>query len=95
MSKKKKRQKKTKLVYLEWEDSCGSTGRWTLIEEMKPDQPIHKSIGWIVFENSRWVIIVPHISSTPEHETVAYTGQGQMTIPKSAILKKVRVRLTF
>lgn len=79
---------KNKLVYIEWEDSCGSTGRWTEIKDMKPDQPIHKSIGWVLQENKRWMVIVPHISSYPEHPKVAYTGQGQMTIPKSAILKK-------
>lgn len=84
---------KNKLVYIEWEDSCGSNGRWTEIEDMKPDQPKHKSIGWILQETKRWIVIVPHISSYLEHPKVAYTGQGQMTIPKSAILKKKIINL--
>ena len=85
---------KNKLVYIEWEDSCGSTGRWTKIEDMRPDQPIQKSIGWVVYSDLKWIIIVPHISSYPEHPKVAYTGQGEMTIPKSAIIKTKVINIT-
>lgn len=83
-----------KLVYIEWEDSCGGNGRWTELEEMKPDQPFQKSIGWVMHESKRWIVIVPHISSTPDHPKVAYTGQGEMTVPKSAILRKKIISLS-
>lgn len=76
------------LVYIEWEDACGPQGIWVDIEDMKPDQPINKSVGWLVAEDERWVIVVPHLASGPNNPEVAYTGQGEMTIPKSAILKK-------
>ncbi len=77
-----------KLVYIEWEDSAGGTGRWTEIEDMIPDQPIQKSIGWLMHETDRWVVLVPHLSSEADHPKVLFTGQGEMTIPKSAILKQ-------
>lgn len=83
-----------KLIYVEWEDSCGGHGRWVEIADMVPDQPIQKSIGWVLQEDERWIVIVPHVSSTPDHPRVSFTGQGQMTIPKSAILKTEVIHLT-
>lgn len=78
-----------KLVYIEWEDSCGGSGLWTDIDKMElNDMPIQKSVGWVVCEDKKWIMIVPHIGTTPGSPTFAYTGQGQMAIPKSAIVKK-------
>lgn len=82
------KNKRKKLVYIEWEDSTGGSGRWTDIEEMIPDPPVHKSIGWLMHETKKWIVLVPHISGEPNHPTVLFAGSGEMTIPKSAILKK-------
>lgn len=74
-----------KLVYIEWEDSCGDdSGRWRDLDYIKKDTPVPiKSVGWLVAENKNSKTIVPHLSGL-EH------GQGNMTIPNSAI-KKFRV----
>ena len=86
-------KEENKLLYIEWEDSAGSLGRWTDIDDMKPDQPIHKSVGWLMYDTDRWIVLVPHLSSEPDHPKVLFTGQGQMTIPKSAILKQQEISL--
>jgi len=82
-----------KLVYVEWEDSCGGNARWTEIKDMEPNQPNQKSIGWLMHESDRFIVVVQHISSEPDHPRVMFVGHGEMTIPKSAILKQIEVNI--
>ena len=76
--------KTMKFVYIEWEDSCGDGSRWREIDDIKKDRaPTIRSVGWLLAETQNSKTIVPHLSDS-DH------GQGEMTIPKSAI-KKFRV----
>jgi len=76
-----------KLVYIEWVDSCGDSSRWRELDDIKKDKPVLiRSVGWLLAETQESKTIVPHLSDS-DH------GQGEMTIPKSAI-KKFRVLKT-
>jgi hypothetical protein len=52
-----------KLVMIEWLDSLSGCG-WQSIEQIRDSrQPLYcRSVGWLVSENKKCNIIVPHIS---------------------------------
>lgn len=73
-----------KLVYIEWEDSAGDGSHWRELDYIKQDRPARiRSVGWLLAETENSKTIVAHLSGSNH-------GQGEMTIPKSAI-KKFRV----
>jgi len=79
------------LVYLEWVDSQGCTPSWQHISDYTPELPIHKSIGWIIHEDTKSVSITGNIAD--ETETSYYQANGIMTIPKVAITDRRELKL--
>ena len=74
-----------KLTYVQWSDSYGCSSRWgDLDPETVPEELVCQSVGWVVYETSKVLTLVPHISPVPD-QTVQ--GCGDMTIPKCAIKK--------
>lgn len=80
--------KKTKLELIEWEDSYNNDMSWKLIKDIPDPAPmICASVGWVIKETKKNIIIAPHISDIKEYRTLGTTC-GCLTIPKSAIIKR-------
>tara|TARA_Y100000310_G_C20189276_1_gene581756 strand:+ start:93 stop:341 length:249 start_codon:yes stop_codon:yes gene_type:complete len=76
------------ILYIEWEDSWSPAGAWRDPDSFTvPD--VCKSIGWLVYEDEKWIGVAGHIDSFEEDSTVA----GTFLIPKSCIKKKKKVTL--
>ena len=81
-----------KLYIIKWIDSYNTTTAWELISEMgKPQSMICISVGWIEKETKNNIVIIPHISDINNKKSKG-NGCGAMTIPKSAILKRVKLK---
>jgi hypothetical protein len=71
-----------KLVQVEWEDAFGCASSWESIKETKADPMMAISVGWVMRESERGLLLVPHRAMLPEEED----GCGDMVIPRAAIL---------
>ncbi len=77
-----------KLIYIEWQDARGASPEWREIDIAREDgMCICKSIGWVIRENDKFIQLAPHFGQDPEQVC------GDMTIPKSAIIKKLEVNI--
>lgn len=77
----RKKLKVGSLVYVEWEDSLGCPRGWDDIDVcLDSEIATIRSIGWVARVTKRFVVLVPHASSSG-------CTQGQMTIPLSGFLK--------
>lgn len=79
----------TKTIELiEWEDSMSSAAGWQELDR-EWECAIARSVGEVVFEDDTRVTIAGHvIDAGPAWDRQA---QGVMTIPKSAIRRRVRL----
>ena len=81
-------------VLVEWEDSYGCSSSWEDLGENESREPEHmrcRSIGWLVRQSKRNVVIVPHLA---ENERMGIKqGCGDMTIPAASILSLTRLNL--
>ena len=79
---------------MEWEDSYGCSSSWEDLNESDNREPEHmrcRSIGWLVRQSKRNVVIVPHLA---ENERMGIKqGCGDMTIPTASILSLTRLEL--
>lgn len=75
-----------KLQLIEWVDSVGCASRWTTIQDPFPEIALSRcrSVGWIVHENAKAIVIVPHLADMGD----STQGQGDLTIPKCAITRR-------
>jgi hypothetical protein len=75
-----------KLVMIEWLDSHAGRG-WQSIKQIKDScEPLYcRSVGWLVSENKKCKIIVPHISGEKNGNIVLH-GCGDLAIPTKAIV---------
>lgn len=81
------------LVLIEWEDSFGVGPSWEPIpDDLDPAPASCFSAGWLVAENDRVVTLVPHIHDADESIGAVLSGCGDMTIPKSCILKRTDLK---
>ena len=81
-----------KLVYIEWHDAHGVEPNWEWMEELleKVDYIcITKSVGWLIKENSKQVVVLPHYIAASKD--MRAQGCGEMTIPKVNILRLVEL----
>jgi hypothetical protein len=69
-----------RLVLVEWLDSYGCSPNWQPLGSVKAEPMVCKSVGWLLHEDDRYKVIVPHISEGTEQ------GCGDMTIPTAAIV---------
>lgn len=73
---------------IEWEDSMSSAAGWQELDH-EWECAVARSVGQVVFEDETRVTIAGHvIDAGPTWEMQA---QGFMTIPKSAIRRRVRM----
>lgn len=79
---------KRNLEYIEWEDSYGCSSRWSEIDDAAdPGIMICRSVGWVVRESKKLIVIVPHLANLDGEENEQ--GCGDMTIPTASILRRV------
>jgi len=69
-----------RLVLVEWLDSYGCSANWQPLGSVKAEPMVCKSVGWLLHEDERYKVIVPHISDGTDQ------GCGDMTIPTAAIV---------
>ena len=79
-----------KLVYIEWHDAHGVEPNWEWMEELLEKVDficITKSVGWLIKQNWKQVVVLPHYIEASK-DTRAQ-GCGEMTIPKVNIVRRV------
>lgn len=76
-----------KLVLIEWIDSHSGRG-WQTLENLESSaKPLYcRSVGWLVSENKKCKVVVPHIAGEKNGDTVIQ-GCGDLTIPAKAIVR--------
>lgn len=74
-----------RLVLIEWIDSFGCSSTWQELDDIeKPTPMICRSVGWLLSDDDKCVVIVPHV--TDEHKSTPRQGCGDMTIPRVCIV---------
>jgi hypothetical protein len=85
----------SKLFYIEWLDSYDNGQSWELIRNLQtPTEMVCASVGWVIKESRKYVIVAPHISDITNKKSLG-TVTGCLTIPKAAIVKKELIKTTF
>jgi hypothetical protein len=85
-----RKKKNPKCWYIEWEDPASEHAGWFDLteEELSKLHPaVCRSVGWILKENKKYIILVPHLIDKDN------LGSGDTSIPKSLISKKVEIKL--
>ena len=85
-----RRKTKPKLYYIEWQDPASEHQGWFDLTDEEIDKLLPgevKSVGWIIKENDKFIVI---ISSLIEKDEI---GGGDTTILKSLITKKIPITL--
>jgi hypothetical protein len=82
------------LYLIEWVDSYSITEGWELVKDIEePDLVVCHSVGYVLKENDKNIMIVPHISDTDNLESLgAY--RGALVIPKVSVLSKKELTVT-
>ena len=71
------------LELIEWIDSHGCSSEWQDRADAAEQPPVTvRSVGWIISEGDKAVIVAPHIMARTGHVC------GTMTIPKAAITSR-------
>jgi hypothetical protein len=78
-----------RLVLVEWLDSFGCSNNWQALgdDDLKPEIPVCRSVGWLRHDGEECKVIVPHLATATAHTEAQ--GCGDMTIPARAILRLV------
>ena len=77
-----------RVVMVEWLDSYGCSTNWTELDGIQPQSMMCRSVGWLVYEDDRNLVIVPHVTSR-DHAHAEQQGCGDMTIPRPAVVSVV------
>ena len=81
-----------KLVLIEWEDSTSCASGWFHLDDNpEPEVATCYSSGWLIHDGKDSTTILPHFALHKDSENDQ--GQGYITIPNSAILKMVEIKL--
>lgn len=82
------------LLYIEWGDAHGRTyaSQWKSLDELdnQGKSLIVRSIGWVIAETKDAVTLCPNLSGEL-NDNMIVCGNNEMTIPKSAIRKRVKL----
>lgn len=73
-------QSAVRLVLVEWLDSYGCSSDWQSLDNVSVQVMTCRSVGWLLHEDDRYKVIVPHISDATRQ------GCGDMTIPSASIV---------
>ena len=76
-----------KLMMIEWIDSHSGSG-WQSMETVKNELLYCRSVGWLVSENDKSILIASSISGEKNGDIKLCVG-GDVCIPKKAIIKKI------
>jgi hypothetical protein len=76
------------LTYVKWQDSVGCGQSWAETDGIEAPEHYCHSVGWVVAESDRSIVIVPHVSLESEFFGLKNQGCGDMTIPKPAIVQR-------
>jgi hypothetical protein len=68
-----------KLVLIEWIDSHSNGKGWVNINAFDPENSVVYSVGWLVHDDEKSKVIMPHISIDTDE------CYGVMTIPTVAV----------
>lgn len=82
-----------KLVYVKWQDACSNSAWHTksgMEEWFKKQDYIVEQVGWLAFENKRYIGII--CRKTNEDTNEAEYGMLQK-IPKTWIIKKTELKI--
>lgn len=80
------------IYFIKWEDSQGCPMGWAAFDDCKNRSlAIIESVGWASQIDERAVTLTPHIATNNGEPNCV---SGFVTIPKSAILKKKKLRLS-
>lgn len=80
------------LVFIEWQDSYGCSSTWQEIDpDGQPQMMLCHSVGWIVRQSRKCVVVVPHLSQN--EDLAKQQGCGDMTIPTASIVRMVHLNL--
>ena len=91
MAKHRIKKSEWPLVIIEWEDSMGCSAHWEDIDKLEPEPLLCRSVGWVVYESDKAIVLVPHLA--PKCNGMEYPqGCGDMTIPVSAVRNRVEIR---
>jgi len=79
---------------IKWVDAYGVGSSWYEINDFSISNHYCFSVGWVVKENEESIVICPHIS--PENDEIESNrnGCGEMTIPKSAIVSRKKLKVS-
>lgn len=76
--------KKRPLVYIEWEDHSGYCDGWINFEKVDNKPCLIKSVGWIIYENKKYV----SLSACIDTQGGGKSGKNISTIIKKCIVKR-------
>lgn len=80
-----------RMVRVEWIDAHGCSPEWTEMPDKDTVRiPTVDSMGWLVYEDERAIVVMPHWC--PKSPGVTEQGCGDMTIPRSSIVKIVELQ---
>jgi len=71
--------------HISWVDSMAFDG-WNRLNTIDKGEGIIKSIGWVIYEDKRILILSAHKASNKQHN-------GCLKIPKRSILKRKRIKI--
>lgn len=74
------RRKKPAFVYLVWEDIAPHEGSWTDRKKVKPSPAVMESVGWLIRNDDKYVILAQDIDY--KDDMVA----GLTTYPKGCVI---------
>jgi hypothetical protein len=74
-----------KLILVEWIDSVLGFQGWKFLKEQPRQLTSFLSVGFLVHEDDKCIVIYPHIDNSKDDDDT--TGSGDIIIPKTAIRK--------
>ncbi len=81
-----------RMVLVEWLDAHSGRGWQTASQIADAAEPLYcRSVGWLVAETADCVVLVPHMSGEQDGEPYL-TGCGDLTIPKKAIVRSLKLK---
>ena len=84
---------KTRLVLVEWVDSCSVNETWDFVKDLEEPYPvICNSVGWVLKQNDDCILIVPHISDVQNEDSLG-ACKGGLIIPREMIRNIISIKL--
>jgi hypothetical protein len=81
------------LILVEWEDSTQPLSNWRFLEDAPKLEVIQcVSVGWVVSENERVLMLAPNIGDVESSE--GPQGSGFIRIPKATITRTAYLQET-